>query len=338
MKVFRSRHQVDASLLKNPVATIGVFDGVHLGHQHLLGAVNEWADEVDGDRVVVTFDRHPLEVLGQRPPVFLTSLEHRLALLERHGATATLVLEFDRELSTWSPERFVDEVIVTALGCHRVYLGFDSSFGAGGRGTAKYLAGIPDLPVEVREGTPFTLEGSVVSSTSIRQSMLKGEIAAAARELGRPVSLWGRVMHGDGRGRQLGFPTANLNLMHAAAPPHGVYLSRVEINGTMHSSLVNIGRRPTFMRHDDPVDYSRYFNEQLDRVEVYIHGFDGDLYESDLEVELFGKLRDERRFPNRDALVEQIQADVGELESWWERDASLREPSGEIRGHDSDRK
>ena len=324
MKVFRSRHRVESSQLENPVATIGVFDGVHLGHQHLLAAVSQWADEVEGDRVVVTFDRHPLEVLGQRPPVFLTSLEHRLALLERHGATATLVLEFDRELSTWSPERFVDEVIVSTLGCHRLYLGFDSSFGAGGRGNAGYLAEIPDLPVEVREGTPFTLEGSIVSSTSIRQSVLKGEIAEAARELGRPVSLWGRVMHGDGRGRQLGFPTANLNLMHAAAPPHGVYLCRALVEGSPQPALVNIGRRPTFMRHDDPVDYSRYFNEQLDRVEVYIHQFEGDLYETDLEVELFGKVRDERRFPSREALVEQIRSDVGDLEAWWEKNPQLR--------------
>ncbi len=318
MRIIRTRREAAPGLLSTPVATIGVFDGVHLGHQHLLKALESWALEAGGgDRVVVTFDRHPAEVLGQRPPVFLTSLEHRLALLERHGATAVLVLEFDRELSTWSPERFVEEVIVRSLGAERLLLGFNSSFGAGGRGNAAYLLDHPELGVEVRECTPFELDGEAVSSTSIRQAVLKGEIRKAARALGRPMSLYGKVMHGDGRGRELGFPTANLNLMHAAAPPHGVYYSRTIIEGVPRPSLVNIGRRPTFMRHDDPVDYSRYFNEQLDRVEVYLHGFEGNLYDQDLEVELHGKVRDERRFPGKGALVEQIHKDVLSLESWW---------------------
>ena len=320
MRIIRTRREAKPGLLETPVATIGVFDGVHLGHQHLIRGLESWAEEAGGgDRVVVTFDRHPAEVLGQRPPVFLTALEHRLALLERHGATAVLVLEFDRELSTWSPERFVEEVIVRSLGSKRLLFGFDSSFGAGGRGNARYLADHPDLGVEVREWTPFELDGEVVSSTSIRQAVLKGEIEHAARALGRPMSLFGRVMHGDGRGRQLGFPTANLNLRHAAAPPHGVYYSRTIIDGAPRPSLVNIGRRPTFMRHDDPVDYSRYFNEQLDRVEVYVHDFEGDLYDLDLEVELHGKVRDERRFDGKDALVEQIKKDVASLEEWWEK-------------------
>jgi len=323
MRVIRSRHEVGPEDFERPVATIGVFDGVHRGHQHLLTLLGEWSREIGGgDRVVVTFDRHPLEVLGQRPPVFLTSLDHRLALLARHGATVALVVPFDRELSTWSPERFVEEVFVRTMGARHLLLGFDSRFGAGGQGTAAYLRDIPDLGVEVREADPLVHDGVPISSTSIRQEVLKGEIERAAARLGRPVSLWGRVMHGDGRGRELGFPTANLNLMHAAAPTHGVYSATTVIDGERHPALVNIGRRPTFMRHDDPVDYSRYFNPQLDRVEVYIHGFEGNLYDTDLEVELEGKVRDERRFPDRAALVEQIGRDVSALEEWWaQRDA-----------------
>lgn len=319
MHVFRSRHEADPRRLRDPVTTLGVFDGVHVGHQHLLEQLSAWSDETGGgDRVVVTFDRHPLEVLGQRPPVFLTSLDHRLELLARHGATAALVLRFDRELAGFAPERFVEEIIVESLGCRRLLLGFDSSFGAGARGDAAYLRGHPELGVEVREATPREVDGRPVSSTMVREAILKGEIGEAGRLLGRPLALWGRVMHGDGRGKQLGFPTANLNLMHAAAPPHGVYLGRLEIDGRPWPALLNIGRRPTFIRPDDPVDYSRYFNEHLDRVEVYVHGYEGDLYDRNLEVELHGKVRDERRFPDKDALVEQIRRDVGALEEWWQ--------------------
>jgi len=301
-----------------PIVTIGVFDGVHLGHQHLLADLAAWSAEIGGgDRVVITFDRHPLEVLGQRPPVFLTTLEHRLALLGRHGATQAVVLPFDRELAAWSAERFVREVVVGAIGSRRLLLGFDSTFGAGGSGNAASIRRHPELGVEVRESAPFLIGGETVSSTAIRQAVLKGELERAARDLGRSFSLWGRVMHGDGRGRGLGFPTANLNLMHAAAPPHGVYLARLEVDGRPWPALVNIGRRPTFMRPDDPDDYSRYFNEQLDRVEVYIHGFDGDLYDRAVEVELHGKVRNERRFPDQGALIAQIRRDVESLEAWW---------------------
>jgi riboflavin kinase/FMN adenylyltransferase len=318
MRVLRGIAAADPRGFRAPIATIGVFDGVHLGHQHLLAALAEWSDGTGGgDRVVITFDSHPQEVLGQRPPVYLTTLEHRLALLGRHGASATLVLTFDRELATWSPERFIREVVVGAIGSRRLLLGFDSTFGAGARGNAEYLRRHPEIGVEVRESDPYRVDGEVVSSTAIRQAVLKGELERAARGLGRPVSLWGRVMHGDGRGRGLGFPTANLNLMHAAAPPHGVYLARLELDDRPWPALVNIGRRPTFMRPDDPVDYSRYFNEQLDRVEVYIHGYEGDLYDRAVEVELHDKLRDERRFPDQGALIAQIRRDVESLGTWW---------------------
>ncbi len=213
--------------------------------------------------------------------------------------------------------RFVQDVIRGAIGARRLLLGPDSTFGAGGRGNAAYLEEHPELGVDVEVSMPLLIDGEVVSSSSIRQAVLKGEIERAARWLGRPVSLWGRVMHGDGRGRTLGFPTANLNLMHAAAPPHGVYLARLEVDERALPALVNIGRRPTFMRADDPADYSRYFNEQLDRVEVYVHGFDGDLYDHAVEVEIHGKVRDEHRFSDKEALIAQIHRDVATLEEWW---------------------
>lgn len=318
MRVLRGLAEADPRRARDPVATLGVFDGVHLGHQYLLGRLAAWsAESGGGDRVVITFDNHPMEVLGSRPPVFLTTLEHRLALLGRHGATIALVLSFDRDLAAWPPERFLTEVVRGAVGARRLVLGFDSTFGSGARGNAEFVRRHPELGVEVRETEPFLVGGESVSSTAIRQAVLKGELDRAARLLGRPVSLWGRVMHGDGRGRGLGFPTANLNLMHAAAPPHGVYLARLELDGRAWPALVNIGRRPTFLRPDDPADWSRYFNEQLDRVEVYIHGYEGDLYDRSVEVELHGKVRDEHRFPDKGALIAQIRRDVETLEKWW---------------------
>ncbi|MCA8961402.1 MAG: bifunctional riboflavin kinase/FMN adenylyltransferase, partial [Planctomycetes bacterium] len=269
-----------------------------------------------GESVAITFERHPLAVLGRRPPVMLTSLDHRLVLLERSGLDAAVVLRFDKAMAEMSPEAFVREILVQRIGSRRLLMGFDSSFGKDALGTAVYLRDhLADL--EVREAAPFLLEGGPVSSTQVRNAILKGELDDASRLLGRPVSLYGNVIHGDGRGRTIGFPTANLDLFHSAVPPHGVYAADVHVEARRLPCLVNIGRRPTFMRPDDPTDYSRYFNEQLDKVEVYVHGFEGDLYDRHLEIFLYRKVRDERRFDGVEALIEQIRRDVAELEEWW---------------------
>ncbi len=322
MRIYRDLSALEPRLFRNPVTTLGVFDGVHRGHEHLITGVKEWARELgDGERggeaVGITFESHPLAVLGRRPPVMLTSLDHRLVLLERAGLDAAVVLRFDKAMAEMRAESFVREIIRDRIDSRHLLMGFDASFGKNAHGNAAYLQAAFADELEVREMTPLLVEGAPVSSTEVRNAILKGELDVASRFLGRPVSLYGEVIHGDGRGRQIGFPTANLNLFHSAAPPHGVYVADLHIDARRYPCLVNIGRRPTFMRSDDPTDYSRYFNEQLDKVEVFIHGFSDDLYGAHLEISLYRKLRDERRFDGVDALVEQIQKDVTALETWW---------------------
>ncbi|MFN0058304.1 MAG: riboflavin biosynthesis protein RibF [Planctomycetota bacterium] len=317
MRIHAPHDQLRPQLFRSPVATLGVFDGVHRGHQHLIAELVAWRKALgDSESVVITFREHPMAVLGHLPPAMLTSLEHRLVLLDRLGVDAAVVLNFDRTLAELPAEDFTKRVIRDAIGCRHLLMGFDAAFGHGAKGTAEFLQGLPSLGVEVRRSSPYLLEGLPVSSTEVRKAVLKGQLEVAARLLGRSVSIFGEVIHGDGRGRSLGFPTANLNLFHSAAPPHGVYLARIQVAGTSFGGLVNIGRRPTFMRPDDPEDYSRYFNEQLDKIEVYVHKYSGDLYGQRIEAVLHGKLRDERRFENSTALVTQIRKDVAQLEAW----------------------
>ena len=315
--MFRDFQDVSPTCFRQPHVTVGFFDGVHRGHLHLFEELREWAAP-DADAVAVTFDVHPLTVLGRREPAMITSLEHRLVLLERAGLDAVVVLDFDRELASWQAERFARELLVERLGSRHLLMGFDASFGQGAAGTAEYLQRHPEVDMEVRSARPLLLEGQPVSSTDVRAAILKGELPTARELLGRAPSIYGEVIHGDGRGRSLGFATANLNLFHSAAPPHGVYLAQTEVGGKRYGALVNIGRRPTFMRVDDPVDYSRYFNEQLDKVEIFIEGFSADLYGERLEASLFRKIRDERRFENVKELVAQIERDRNALLEWWQ--------------------
>jgi len=318
MHIFYSRQETDRRVLNNPVATLGVFDGVHLGHQQLLRDLRQFSEAVGGgDRVVVTFDRHPFEALDRPSPGFLTGLEQRLTLLQEHGASAVLVLQFDRELAAWSPERFAREVFLETLGAHHLLLGFDSRFGAAGQGDAAFLKEHPEWGFEVRVGRPKVLEEEVISSTKIREAVLSGDLEGAARSLGRAFSLSGRVVHGDARGRELGFPTANLELDHTVAPPRGVYLAALEYEKVRHPALVNIGRRPTFHRAASQGEGTDRYSPTLDRVEVYIHAEVGSLYQQKLSVELHGRVRSEQKFSGVESLVAQIGRDVEALESWW---------------------
>ena len=315
MQIHRSLNDLAATRLPASVATIGVFDGVHLGHQALLRDLCAWGQQLQRPTVVVTFETHPMVVLGQQSPAILCSLEHRLLLLQRCGVDHVVVLAFDAELASWSADRFVEEILFQHLGCRHLLLGFDSAFGKGAQGTPEYLRS-RDWQLEVRVAEALDVAGERVSSSVIRSALMKGELERAEKLLGRPASLYGEVMHGDGRGRKIGFPTANLNLFHSAAPPHGVYLAEAVLQGTRYGALINIGRRPTFL-DDGDTSYSRFFNEQIDKIEVYIQDFEGDLYGQAVEATLHGKVRDERRFDGVDELIAQIHRDAATLRDWF---------------------
>ncbi|TAH36898.1 MAG: riboflavin biosynthesis protein RibF [Planctomycetota bacterium] len=303
MRVLRGLEALpDPERRRGRVATVGVFDGVHLGHFVVLRRVVERAAERGMEPAVVTFAGHPKELLVGRAPATVTSLEHRLLLFERIGLGAALVLEFTPALRELTSEQFVRRVLLDGMGMRELLLGWDSKFGRDRQGTVQSLQPLAQAQgFALEEIGPLMLQGHPVSSTAVREAVSLGEFGRAAAMLGRPVSLLGTVVHGDSRGRELGFPTANLDLHHELRPPDGVYaalaLRRADSERRLLPAVVNIGTRPTF-------------GQTAVVVEVHLLDFQGNLYGQDLEVFFLGRIRDERRFPGVEALVAQIQADV----------------------------
>lgn len=285
------------------VVSIGVFDGVHLGHRAILEANLARAEALGAAPTVVTFAQHPKGVLLGHAPRTLTPLDHRLELFARAGVAHTLVLEFDEELRAMGAEAFVDELLVEHLGAVAFVLGFDSKFGRDRRGTPVLLR---ELGHDVEVVGKVVVGERAVSSTAIREAVELGDLDGAARMLGRRVSAFGRVVRGSELGRELGFPTANLDLDHQLHPPPGVYACFAhlpEAAGTAAPPLpaaCNIGFRPTV-------------DEQAPReplVEVHVLDLHRDLYGARLELEFVARLRDEQRFADLDALRAQIGRDV----------------------------
>ena len=323
MQLLRGFDQAARLGVDSSVATVGFFDGVHLGHERLFDDLREWAVASAAAPVVVTFDCHPQAVLGGHPPVPVVSLEHRLLLLERCGVAATLVLEFDAELAQWPPERFVGEVLKERLRADRLLFGFDSAFGHRRQGTFAYISERAEaLGLEVRQSPAVFLGEERISSSLVRRAIADQDLERIGALLGRDVAVLGRVVDGDRRGRTIGFPTANLELGRAAVPRPGVYFASVRLLGALReetgfehvdppclAAVLNIGRRPTFTGAPTARSSDTYDPER-DRVEVHILDFSGDLYGRHVEVLIHRKHRDEIRFESVDALVEQITQDV----------------------------
>lgn len=286
--------------------SIGVFDGVHLGHRAILEANVRRARERGLVPTVVTFRRHPKRVLLGRAPRTLTSLEHRLELFRRAGIEHAVALNFDDELRSLPPEEFIERFLIRGLDTRTFVLGFDSKFGRDRRGTAELLQ---RLGHDVEVVPVVLVQGRAVSSTAIREAVELGDLTGAARMLGRPVSVLGRVVHGEALGRSLGFPTANLDLHHELHPPVGVYACRAhrvpdlaDTRGRRsYDAVANIGFRPTVRGGGGPAE---------PRVEVHLFDFDGDLYGERLELEFVDRLRGEQRFDGPEALRQQIARDV----------------------------
>lgn len=287
----------------NPAVTVGMFDGLHRGHRHLVEELCALADRMEGDSVVVTFETHPRAVIAGAPPRKLLSTEHRVHLLERFGVDAVVLLPFDDAMRQTTYEVFVEKILVERMGVAAVLFGYNSSFGYGSRGTPEAVSGLGAVHgFEVLEAPAITLDGKPISSSRIRDAIQTGDLVTAADMLGRPVALYGVVIRGDGRGKQLGFPTANIDLEGELAPPPGVYQVVAEVREQRYAGVANIGYRPTF-KEGQP--------EPL--LEVHVPSIDFDFYGERVEVELVRKMRDERKFPSKEALVQQIRADVASL-------------------------
>lgn len=284
------------------VVSIGVFDGVHLGHQAILRANRARALELGAEASVVTFQGHPKALLLGRAPKSLTSLQHRLHLFERLGIAHTVALSFDANLRSLDAREFARRVLIEGLACRQAVLGFDNKFGRGAEGNAETLRQL-GLPVDVVG--QVLVRHRPVSSTAIREAIELGDLEAAHAMLGRPVALYGDVVHGDALGRTLGFPTANLDLHAGLHPPPGVYAARARRlapgtreRGPGWPAVVNIGVRPSVAAGGDL------------RIEAHLIDWQGDLYGAGLEVEILARLRGEQRFPDLAALRAQVQSDV----------------------------
>ncbi len=281
--------------------TIGVFDGVHLGHQHLLSQVMETAGEQKILSGVVTFYPHPRQVIYQEEPVpYLCTLDERVEILKSLGIDLIATLSFTPKLARTEAREFVS-LIQEHLRMKELVVGPDFALGRGREGDLDTLRAIGrEQGFGVRVVPPLDLEGLVVSSTAIRRALAEGDVVQAARLLGRRVSLFGRVITGAHRGKGLGFPTANLDVgQDLALPANGVYVTRAHVGSSTHPSVTNIGHNPTFGgRHRT--------------VEVHLLDFDEDVYGQTMRIELLRRLRDEKRFATVEDLVAQMHRDVAE--------------------------
>jgi len=264
---------------------VGTFDGVHLGHREVIR----------GSDTVLTFDPHPSAVVSPNAsPPLLTTLDRKAELLDGIGVEELVVIPFDKEFASRSAQDFIDGVLVGTLGATRVSVGENCRFGHKAQGDTEMLAA--DSRFETHVAPLVEIDGEVVSSSHIRGLVLGGAVMYADRLLGAPFMVQGEVVHGDKRGRELGFPTANLVPRTGyVTPGHGVYACRT---GDGHIAAVNVGVRPMFT------------TGRGELIEAYLLDFDGDLYGTELRLEFLKRLRGEKRFASVDALVEQMHRDV----------------------------
>jgi len=284
--------------------TIGVFDGVHRGHRALVDRVCEGAARLGGESVAVTFDPHPAAILApEHEPPYLTDTLEKVERLREAGVARVVVLPFSIELAALSPEEFVDRHLLSQVNLAELIIGPDFALGHGRVGDARRLAAIGSSRGFVVEVVPARLDGvEVISSSRIRRLVQRGDIVLAAGLLGRPYRVAGRVIRGDGRGRQLGIPTANLDVARGCCrPAAGVYAVRIRTGSGFpeagHAGVMNVGIRPTF----DGVGL---------RFEVHRFDWEGDALDEWWEIDLIERLREERRFDSPAELAGQIQADI----------------------------
>ena len=296
-------HAIDElASVPGPVSlAIGVFDGVHLGHQAVIGAATEHAAQHGGTAAVLTFDPHPLHVL--RPdlaPRLLCSTKHQLAILDRLGVSHMVMCRFDKAFASTSAEDFIARL---AAACHPlgfISVGYSWRFGAKGAGDIHLLMNAGErLGFGVYGVPPVCVDGAVVSSTAIRETVRLGKFGKAQLLLGRTYTVLGSVVHGKQLGRQIGVPTANLDVEAEQLPPAGVYAVRALVQGRWQNGVANLGHRPTVSPEDSELS-----------LEVHLLDFDADLYGRDIEVCFVQRLRDEQRFSDLDALKAQIAEDV----------------------------
>lgn len=284
--------------MKKTIAAIGIFDGVHLGHKAIIKSAVRRAKVIKGKSVVITFHPHPLKVLQPDKPIpLLMSTAHRLRLIGGLGVDNRLLLKFNKRFSNFQPRDFVRKILVDKLKVSEVYIGSDFIFGKNGVGNAVLLKEFGRCyGFKVKIMPMIKIKGRVVSSTTIRNLIMKGRLNEAAQLLGRRVTVFGTVVKGVRRGKSLGYPTANIDPHHEAIPPSGVYAVWVRLKNRTYGGALYIGTRPTFAE-TEPV------------IEVYIFNFRKLIYGEDVEIIFIKRLRGDRKFRTQQKLIEQINID-----------------------------
>jgi len=284
---------------RDTLLTVGIFDGVHLGHKYLVSKLLEEARQKDLLSGVVTFRQHPEELLSPRTRLpFLTDIEERFNLLKNEGVDVIIPLSFTAELARLSARRFAG-LLQKHLRMRGLVIGSDFALGKGREGDTNTLQKLgKSMNFSVTVVPPLVINGEVVSSTTIRKALADGDMRKVCEMAGRPFSLQGKVVTGAGRGEGLGFPTANLDISSEhALPPDGVYAGWAYIDGKSYQSMANIGKNPTFGGGERTV-------------EAYIVDYQGDLYGRELKIDFIARLRDEKKFDTVDELKEQVARDV----------------------------
>ncbi len=307
MKIF---HGTDnANILRSTVLTLGVFDGLHLGHQKIIQKVVSRAKAVKAVPTVITFDPHPRAVLyPENAPPLLQTLDQRLANFEILGIEQAIVIRFNREFAGQDAEVFLRDIVHERLQAKEVFLGKGFAFGKNRGGNIELLKKISEeLGFYADEVPEITVRGQRISSSKIRELLACGKINFARRMLGRPYGVEGQIIHGDQRGRRIGFPTANLKPRNRVIPKYGVYATANLIDGKWRRSITNVGVRPTFDGDKEP------------SIESYIFDFDGDLYGDVLRVRFLHRIRDERKFGGIEELKAQIQKDSRRAINYFDR-------------------
>ncbi|MEW5895128.1 MAG: bifunctional riboflavin kinase/FAD synthetase [Candidatus Omnitrophota bacterium] len=307
MKVVRGISHWDENF-RNPVVAIGVFDGLHHGHRLLLQKTRERAKIIGGTPLVMTFHPHPAKVIHpERELSLIASLEYRLRLLRNENIEACLVVNFTKRFARISPDHFVQHYLVQKLKAREIVVGDDFHFGHNRRGDICFLQKCAARYGFLVHAIPVCcgVDRRKVSSSQIRKFIARGDIEHARELLERPVTILGRIIRGDRRGRELGYPTANLDAMQTGFAPRGVYCVRVYLNEMSLEGMANIGSRPSFKKEG-----------QLG-IEVHLFDFNKNIYGKEILVEFLKKIRDEKFFPSREALIEQLKIDEKQARQWF---------------------
>lgn len=305
MKIF---HGTDnANILRSTVLTLGVFDGLHLGHQQIMRTVVERARAINAVPTAITFDPHPRAVLHpESAPPLLQTLDQRLAAFEFLGIEQAIVIPFTQEFAAQDAQVFLSHIVKQRLDAKEVFLGKGFAFGKDRGGNIELLRKMgTELGFFADEVPEVRLRGMRISSSRIREYLANGKVNLARRMLGRPYGIEGQIVHGAARGRTIGFPTANLKPRNRVVPKFGVYATATLIGGEWRRSITNVGIRPTFEKEVEP------------SVETFVLDFDGDLYGDVLRVRFLHRIRDERKFSGIEELKAQIERDLWRAKSFF---------------------